>query len=71
MMTATRTHHLIDRLPPVRGRLTADAPLAGVTWFRVGGTAEALVSRQVQKEQPPKPKPEKEPEADAEEKEDA
>ena len=40
---------------------------------RVGGTAEALVSRQVQKEQPPKPKPEPEaePEADAEEKEDA
>jgi UDP-N-acetylmuramate dehydrogenase len=42
MMTATRTHHLIDRLPDVRGRLTADASLAGVTWFRVGGTAEVL-----------------------------
>ncbi len=35
-------HHLIHRLPPVRGRLTADAPLAGITWFRVGGPAEVL-----------------------------
>lgn len=34
--------HLIDRLPRVRGRLTADAPLAPVTWFRVGGPAEVL-----------------------------
>lgn len=34
--------HLIERLPPVRGRLTADAPLAGLTWFRVGGPAEVL-----------------------------
>src|ERR1700687_3331769 len=33
---------LIDRLPPVRGRLTADAPLAPVTWFRAGGTAEIM-----------------------------
>ena len=33
---------LIDRLPQVRGRLTADAPLAAVTWFRVGGPAEVL-----------------------------
>lgn len=33
---------LIDRLPSVRGRLTADAPLAAQTWFRVGGSAEAL-----------------------------
>jgi UDP-N-acetylmuramate dehydrogenase len=42
MMTARQTQHLIDRLPPVRGRLTADAPLAPVTWFRVGGPAEVL-----------------------------
>jgi UDP-N-acetylmuramate dehydrogenase len=42
MMTARQTQHLIDRLPPVRGRLTADAPLAPVTWFRVGGAAEVL-----------------------------
>lgn len=34
--------HLIDRLPAVRGRLSADAPLAPVTWFRVGGPAEVL-----------------------------
>jgi len=33
---------LLDRLPPVRGRLTANAPLAGVTWFRVGGPAEVM-----------------------------
>src|SRR5262249_16122145 len=42
MMTARQTQHLVDRLPPVRGRLTADAPLAPVTWFRVGGPAEVL-----------------------------
>lgn len=36
------THHLIERLPSVRGRLTADAPLARTTWFRVGGPAEVL-----------------------------
>ncbi|MCW5747946.1 MAG: UDP-N-acetylmuramate dehydrogenase [Alphaproteobacteria bacterium] len=34
--------HLIDRLPAVRGRLTADAPLAPVTWLRAGGPAEVL-----------------------------
>ncbi|HYD99027.1 MAG TPA: UDP-N-acetylmuramate dehydrogenase [Alphaproteobacteria bacterium] len=33
---------LIERLPKVRGRLTANAPLAQVTWFRVGGPAEVL-----------------------------
>ncbi len=42
MNEATRVPHLIDRLPKVRGRLTADAPLAPVTWFRVGGPAEVL-----------------------------
>ncbi len=31
-----------DRLPPVRGRVTRDAPLGGLTWFRVGGPAEVL-----------------------------
>lgn len=36
------TPHLIDRMPARRGRLTADAPLANVTWFRVGGPAEVL-----------------------------
>ncbi|MEI6557255.1 MAG: UDP-N-acetylmuramate dehydrogenase [Rhodospirillaceae bacterium] len=34
--------HLIDRLPAVRGRLSAGAPLAGITWFRVGGPAEVM-----------------------------
>ncbi len=34
--------HLIQRMPAVRGRLTADAPLAPVTWFRVGGPAEVM-----------------------------
>ena len=33
---------LIDRLPTVRGYLTADAPLSNYTWFRVGGPAEVL-----------------------------
>lgn len=43
MMAALKhTPHLIDRLPAVRGRLSADAPLAQVTWFRVGGPAEVL-----------------------------
>lgn len=31
---------LLHRLPPVRGRYTENAPLAGITWFRVGGPAE-------------------------------
>lgn len=30
-------------LPPLRGRVQRDAPLGPATWFRVGGTAEALV----------------------------
>jgi len=33
---------LLERLPPVRGRLTAGAPLSAITWFRVGGPAEVL-----------------------------
>ena len=32
----------LDRLPPVRGKLLADEVLAPFTWFRVGGTADAL-----------------------------
>ncbi|HEY3916692.1 MAG TPA: UDP-N-acetylmuramate dehydrogenase [Stellaceae bacterium] len=42
MAAAMPTHHLINRLPKVRGRLSADAPLAQVTWFRVGGPAEVM-----------------------------
>ncbi len=33
---------LIDRLPAVRGRLTAGANLGSLTWFRVGGPADVL-----------------------------
>lgn len=36
------TTHLIDQLPEVRGQLIPDAPLAPLTWFRVGGPAEVL-----------------------------
>ncbi len=43
MIAARALPHLADRLPPTRGRVQADAPLAPATWFRVGGAAEALV----------------------------
>ena len=33
---------LIERLPKVRGRLTPNAPVGPLTWFRVGGPAEVL-----------------------------
>ncbi len=33
---------LLGRLPPVRGRYAANAPLGRVTWFRTGGDAEVL-----------------------------
>lgn len=33
---------LLERLPPVRGRLSANAPLNKITWFRVGGPAEVM-----------------------------
>lgn len=42
---AARVQHpqrVIERLPPVRGRLRETAPLAAVTWFRVGGPAEVM-----------------------------
>jgi UDP-N-acetylmuramate dehydrogenase len=42
MMQARAISHLIDTLPPVRGRVQADAVLAPATWFRVGGPAEIL-----------------------------
>lgn len=32
----------LPSLPPVRGKLIANAPLAPYTWFRVGGPADAL-----------------------------
>ena len=33
---------LLKKLPAVRGRFEANAPLADLTWFRVGGPAEVL-----------------------------
>jgi len=42
MMTANKTSHLMDALPPVAGRIQANAALAANTWFRVGGAAEIL-----------------------------
>jgi UDP-N-acetylmuramate dehydrogenase len=43
MMAAARvSRRLIDRLPPVRGRLSENVPLAPITWFRVGGPAEIV-----------------------------
>ncbi|HWG80091.1 MAG TPA: UDP-N-acetylmuramate dehydrogenase [Stellaceae bacterium] len=43
MMAARRpSEHLIERLPPVRGRLTENVPLAPITWFRAGGAAEVM-----------------------------
>jgi UDP-N-acetylmuramate dehydrogenase len=42
MMAAFSPRGLIDRLPPVRGRLTENASIGPMTWFRVGGPAEIL-----------------------------
>lgn len=43
MMAQRRSgERLIDRLPPVRGRISENAPLAPITWFRVGGPAEIM-----------------------------
>jgi len=42
MAAAMRPQRLIERLPAVRGRMTENAPLAGITWFRVGGPAEVM-----------------------------
>lgn len=41
-MSALRQDHWANALPPVRGRITRDAPLGGLTWFRVGGPADVL-----------------------------
>lgn len=43
MMAVPLTPSFVDTLPPLRGRVQADAPLAPFTWFRAGGAAEALV----------------------------
>ena len=41
-MTRLDGDALLKRLPQVRGRLEASAPLAELTWFRAGGPAEVL-----------------------------
>ena len=41
-VTEHRYGRSIGLLPPVRGRLVADAPIGPLTWFRVGGPAEVL-----------------------------
>jgi UDP-N-acetylmuramate dehydrogenase len=41
-MSAIRQDHWTQSLPPVRGRIARNAPLGGLTWFRVGGPAEVL-----------------------------
>ena len=43
MMAAARIPDFAATLPPVRGRMQADAPLAPFAWFRAGGPAEVLV----------------------------
>ena len=42
MAVRKRHHHLLAKLPKVRGRLSGDVDLAKLTWFRVGGPAEVL-----------------------------
>lgn len=42
MAAAAHSPRLIDRLPPLRGRVSENASLAKVTWFGVGGPAEVL-----------------------------
>ena len=42
MATQRKTESLLDRLPVVRGRYSANVPLAPITWFRVGGPAEVV-----------------------------
>ena len=44
MPFADLTPELRPRLPELRGRLEANAPLAPITWFRVGGPAQLLFS---------------------------
>jgi UDP-N-acetylmuramate dehydrogenase len=43
-MTRLDGRALLNRLPPARGRLEPNVPLADLTWFRVGGPAEVLFS---------------------------
>ena len=43
MMAAIASPTFLETLPPLRGRVQGNAPLAPSTWFRVGGPAEALI----------------------------
>ena len=36
---------IAQRMPQVRGRLMVNAPLADITWFRVGGPAQLLFTQ--------------------------
>ena len=42
MATSVKSSSLIERLPAVRGELVENAPMAPLTWFRVGGPADVL-----------------------------
>jgi UDP-N-acetylmuramate dehydrogenase len=42
MTFADLTPDLKQRMPELRGRLLANAPMADITWFRVGGPAQVL-----------------------------
>jgi UDP-N-acetylmuramate dehydrogenase len=42
MVTQRKDRDWLAELPTPRGRLTRDAPLANITWFRVGGPAELM-----------------------------
>jgi len=42
MAARRRTDNLKAALPRLRGRVTENAPLAPITWFRVGGPAEIM-----------------------------
>ena len=42
MSAAARPRQDVMTLPTVRGKLTADAPLAPLVWFKSGGNAQWL-----------------------------
>jgi UDP-N-acetylmuramate dehydrogenase len=42
-MVTARTRTFLGSLPPLRGRMQENAPLAQFTWFRAGGPAEVLI----------------------------
>lgn len=46
MMAVQYDMSLLNRLPSVKGKLTANASMAGFSWFRVGGPAEVLFEPQ-------------------------